>query len=338
MMDDSPGKGFVETGFSAFRSLLSPVDSSEDQACHRWSRWGLSRVMWAAADADCGKCVAYGTDGEHGFRLVQTPDGLPKVPKGVSYTEQGAMSSDGALLAVAGSPPEDQSVHIVDLRSKTIVGCVELAYVDPVVDLQFSRDGSKLAIGTMNGTVRIFDVATRAETLVIGPTSNRQLGHVKRVYAVSFPNEPRTVLSGSRDFTASVWDASDGKEQLRLETGDQVKAVTFAAGERLIATGGARKGSGVTLWDSRTGGLVVRIPFPEGVNALSASDDGRWLLAGGNGLTALYDLRSGGERARVSLPPQVKSSRGVKLLRFLSQRRYTVVFENGQVYTAGLPS
>jgi hypothetical protein len=76
-------------------------------------------------------------------------------------------SPDGQLLAVAsGTPARDGSVHLVDYEKGVIMREIAVSS-ETAFGVAFRPDGQKLATAGGDGSVRIFDVATREEEMVI---------------------------------------------------------------------------------------------------------------------------------------------------------------------------
>jgi WD40 repeat protein len=101
----------------------------------------------------------------------------------------------------SASVPEDQLVGIVDLRTGRLDGQVggfgQQGYLDAFA---WSPDGSRLAIGTVAGTMRI--VVARDLT----PISATVQAAAGPVQSVSFAPDGDTVLSGGGDGTMAFWD------------------------------------------------------------------------------------------------------------------------------------
>jgi WD40 repeat protein len=106
--------------------------------------------------------------------------------------------------------------------------------------LALSPDGSRLASGGFDDTVKLWDVATGQERAALR-------GHTDQVGAVAFAPDGRLLASGSHDGTVKLWDAATGRElvTLRGHTGT-VTAVAFSPDGRCVAS--ASHDRTVRLW------------------------------------------------------------------------------------------
>ena len=195
-------------------------------------------------------------------------------------------------------------------------------------------DGSWLASGGRDGTVRIWDVATGQERAVL-------TGHTGEVEAVAVAPDGSWLASGSGDGTVRIWDVATGQERAVLtgHTGGWLRWRwrRMAAGWPPAAAGrdgadlgrGHRAGTGhpgqatparwrrwrwrrmAAGWPpaARTGrcGSGMRPPGRNGailtghtgeVEAVAVAPDGSWLASGGgDGTVRIWDVATGQERA-----------------------------------------
>ncbi len=121
-------------------------------------------------------------------------------------------------------------------------------------------------------------------------------GHTDRVHAVAFSPDGHTLLSGSYDGTARLWDVATHRQIGVPLNGhdDEVYSVAFSPNGKVVATG-ADDGM-VRLWDVATHRQVgAPLNGHDGeVNAVAFSPDGKILASGGadDGVVRLWDVAS----------------------------------------------
>jgi WD40 repeat protein len=75
----------------------------------------------------------------------------------------------------------------------------------------FSPDGKTLAIGSLNASIRLWNVATRQEVATF-------VGHSSYIDCVAFAPDGRTLASVSYDKTLRIWRAPSFEEIAAAET------------------------------------------------------------------------------------------------------------------------
>ncbi|RKK57406.1 Vegetative incompatibility protein HET-E-1 [Fusarium oxysporum] len=151
----------------------------------------------------------------------------------------------------------------------------------------FSTDGQRLAAGSVDNTVKIWDAATGAclQTLE---------GHSGSVTSVVFSADGQRLASGSVDNTVKIWDAATGACLQTLKGhGSLVKSVVFSADGQRLASGS--DDNTVKIWDTATGSCLQTL---EGhgslVKSVVFSADGQRLASGSYDNTVkIWDAATG---------------------------------------------
>jgi WD40 repeat protein len=163
-------------------------------------------------------------------------------------------------------------------------------------------DGSWLAIGGDDGTVRIWDQATGEERAVL-------TGHSGAVRTVAVAPDGSWLATGGADGTVRIWDPVAGQERAAATPRIRaVNAVAVAPDGSWLATGG--DDWTVRIWDRATGkeqavlrrhhGAVLSggiCVYDFTVNVMVIAPDGSWMVASTIGArTSIWDLVTGQER------------------------------------------
>src|SRR5262249_60665474 len=107
----------------------------------------------------------------------------------------------------------------------TATSAAPTAGVDP---LAFSADGKTLAPGSLDGTIKLWDVADGKEKATLR-------GHAGNVAAVAFAADGKTLVSAGQDGSTRLWDLAAKKEPaaLRGHAGPVESARPPPAGQRV---------------------------------------------------------------------------------------------------------
>ncbi len=167
-----------------------------------------------------------------------------------------------------------------------------------VTCVAFSSDGTWLASGSEDKSVRVWDVCTGEQVALLN-------GHEGWVNSVAFSPDGLLLASGSADNTVRLWDTGAARELAVLRGhNNYVTSVTFSPdGSRLASSSGKLMGTTVDntvrLWDAYTGAqLTVLRGHEDHVASVSFSSDGTRIASGSADKTVrIWDARSGTELA-----------------------------------------
>jgi tRNA A-37 threonylcarbamoyl transferase component Bud32 len=211
-----------------------------------------------------------------------------------------AFSPDGAILASAARSPSNKAGEAGHLRLWTVpdVGDPQLrksleGHTATIFAMDFSPDGSTLATGSYDWSIRLWDVQA-------GRTVTSLKGHDAGVLAVRYSPDGSLLASGDFDAVAHLWDMGTGKLKKSLVGHAKVQDGVFAAAispdGALLATGGSDHA--VFLWNLKTGEKIQELRKDmHAVFCLAFSKSGRVLATGGgDGRVALWDAATGEPR------------------------------------------
>jgi hypothetical protein len=204
----------------------------------------------------------------------------------------------------------------------------------PVRSVMFSRDDQLLVTGSQDNTVRLWspeagqlvksfrghDGAVRSATfaesdqVVLSAGHDNRIkkwsigqyeeirvlqgvvleGHVDAILAAGFSPDGKQVVTASRDRTARTWDSVTGNPLKVFSEGHSFlasNAVYFPDGKRMAT---AAVDNSVRIWDTDSGTQMVVLEHTGRAAALAISNDGKWIITGGDDRSAkIFDSQTG---------------------------------------------
>lgn len=140
--------------------------------------------------------------------------------------------------------------------------------------LQFSPNGKLLAIGSHDGTTKVWEALTGQNARVLVPSSS------KPVTSLRFSPDSKQLVSGSDDKNVRVWHVGSGERicTLRGHT-DDVTVVCFSPDGKRLASGSSD--NTMRVWDLATRECVTCFSgHTDGVTSVCFSPDGKQLASG----------------------------------------------------------
>jgi WD40 repeat protein len=126
--------------------------------------------------------------------------------------------------------------------------------VKPIVSVRYNSDGSRLAVGTWDGIIGVWDTAIRSEPHVL---DFRDIAAYSAIDEISFNGDGSRIAAASKSGLLRVWNLNSYKiEQDLRRLSSAAFSVVFATDSRLLS--GDSDGA-LAVWDPQTGQLIDRL-------------------------------------------------------------------------------
>ena len=236
---------------------------------------------------------------EGDYRTWQLPDdAIMRLGKGAIGRGDRvvAFSPDSTRLAVASAI----GIWLYDVATSTEVALLK-GHTMGVTSVAFSSDGTLLASGSEDETVKLWAVATHTNIATLR-------GHTDGVWSVAFSPDGKLLASGAgdpiihfpADNTIKLWDVETNTNIATLEGHEgRVASVAFSPDGKILASG-SDDGT-VKLWDVETNTNTATLEgHTDGVASVAFSPDGNILASGGgifDGTVKLWDVETNANTA-----------------------------------------
>jgi WD40 repeat protein len=195
-----------------------------------------------------------------------------------------------SLAAWRIHPSDDAWQAILSAASLSGIA-VMTAHTNIVISVAFSPDGKTLATGSFDGSVRLWDLATRRP--IGSPLTRNEYG----VNSVAFSPDGKTLASGGWDKSVTLWNVASHRQLGRPLTGhtDVVNSVAFSPDGKTLASGSDDKS--MRLWDVASHRQLGRplTGHTDSVFSVAFSPDGKTLVSGSDDKSVrLWDVASHG--------------------------------------------
>lgn len=254
--------------FSADGQTL--VSGGRDETVRLWSVASGRQLQRSSGHESWVECVDYSPLGktivsgsqDHTVRVWDTSTGEEARPFKAHghWIFAAALSPDGRRAATAGC----EGISLWDAATgKRLHRIDQPKWVGTV---SFSPDGTRLAAGSSDGKVALFDSET-------GELIRESRGHAKAVGLVRFLVGGQALITASDDGTARLWDVVTGRTVRRLPvTLSEARATAVSDDGKLIAT--ITNDGRIQLAETATGELLRALRHPgRNIRATAFSPD-----------------------------------------------------------------
>jgi len=265
-------------------------------------------------------------EGLHRGRMAFSPDGKQivtgsgdknktiQVWNAVTGNEVLKINHPGDCVSFSPDGKRIASTDGNDIQVWDVSSCKELmtlsGHESAIWSMSYSPDGTKIASGGRDKTVRVWDAMTGVEIMTLrGHGDEAAEWYENTVSSVAFsPDGKRIIVSGSFNNTVRIWDVETGVKVMTLEQTQWVSDIAFSPDGKQIASAGAHS---LLIWDATTGSKLLSLAVDHGfyhaVISVAFSPDGKRVVSGSmEGTIKIWDAKSGLEITRLRIDGKVK--------------------------------
>ena len=228
------------------------------------------------------------TSGYHEILIWSGRDGqrLARITNVAERVYSIQYSPDGKIIAVAaGTPAQLGEVKLFSAETRELIADL-VRTGDAVFAVSFSPDGKRLATAGADRAIRVFNVATKKQQLLIED-------HADWVMDVAWLPDGSKLISASRDKTAKVFDAKTGDSLVTFNGhAEPVFGVAAAPDGKTVITSGRDKS--LRRWNVTDAKEVQRITgFGDEVFRVVVTPDGRIFSCSADRKARIHSLADG---------------------------------------------
>jgi WD40 repeat protein len=196
---------------------------------------------------------------------------------GVSFSSSGSYFATteelGNLLIFDNTGAVPALIHTIDLG------------VSGSYSLDFSPDGSKVAMDGTDGVVRIYDVASGNLLVSVNASASA-------IRSVDWSPNGAFIATGGQDGTARLWDAATGNLiHAYTNTTAAIANVRVSADNSRVVV--AKNNGNIYVYDAVSHAQIAQFNTGSSVYQVDISDDNTWIVAARNGQARAYSLPTG---------------------------------------------
>ncbi|MHA2366128.1 MAG: serine hydrolase [Candidatus Hodarchaeales archaeon] len=145
-------------------------------------------------------------------------------------------SPDGKTIAVGGGEwmgdiifgnQPNKFLQLLNASNGDVVNSF-IGHTDSVSSMSFSSDGTLLASGSWDESVRLWNVSSGFEL-------HNYTGHKNKITSVVFSSDEQTIISGSLDETIKVWDIVTENSLKELKVNQSIWSITLSPINSILA-------------------------------------------------------------------------------------------------------